>query len=72
MKLVAGMAVGLFYFVIAFGSYRRAAEGWAEGHGDLGFWWAVIGSFLAIAALVAVVGTWRHVRGGASGNPPRF
>ncbi|NIP60995.1 MAG: hypothetical protein GWM92_21265 [Gemmatimonadetes bacterium] len=72
MKLAAGILIGLFYLFIAWGAYRRSAAGWDQGHSDLGFWWAVIGSFLAIAALGALVGTWRHIRGNASGNPPRW
>lgn len=63
MKLALGWIVGLAYVFIAFLAYRNSASGWSAGHADLGFWWAVIGSFLAIAALAALVGSWLHSRG---------
>lgn len=62
MKLATGLLVGLFYGFITFLAYRQSAAGWDAGHPDLGFWWAVIGGFLGIAALAAVIGTWLHVR----------
>lgn len=62
MKLAIGFLIGLFYVFISFLAYRQSAAGWDAGHADLGFWWAVIGSFLAIAALGALVGTWLHTR----------
>lgn len=62
MKLAIGLLVGLVYVFISFLAYRNSAAGWNAGHADLGFWWAVIGTFLAIAALGALVGTWIHTR----------
>jgi len=62
MSRILGMAVGVVYLVIAYGAYRRASGGWADGHADLGVWWAVIGGLLTIAALGALIGTWLHTR----------
>lgn len=61
MKLF-GYVIGIVWFGIAFGAFRTSAQGWADGHSDIGFWWAVIGTFLFIAALGAVVGTSIHAR----------
>lgn len=62
MKLVLGIVIGLVYLGLTAAAYLRAAEGWRTGYPDLGFWWAVIGTFLLIAALGAVGGTWIHTR----------
>jgi len=62
MKLVAGILIGLFYLYIAFQAYVRSAAGWDTGQSDIGFWWAVIGGFLAIAGLAALIGSWIHTR----------
>lgn len=62
MKSVLGVVSGLFLAVLAFGAFRTASGGWSTGHTDMGFWWTVIGSFLALAAVSAVVGTLMHSR----------
>jgi hypothetical protein len=62
MKRIFGIGVGLLYFVIAYGAYSRASNGWSTGHSDVGFWWTVIAAFLTIAALSAVVGTLIHTQ----------
>lgn len=62
MKLATGMLIGIFYLFIAFQAYQRSVMGWDTGQSDIGFWWAVIGAFLAIAGLGALVGTWIHTR----------
>lgn len=60
------MGVGVVYLGIAFAAFARASAGWQAGHADIGFWWTVIGAFLTIAALGALVGTWIHTRPRAS------
>jgi len=60
MSRLFGYAVGLVWLLFSFFAFRVSASGWADGHSDIGFWWAVIGSFLGIAALVALVGTMRY------------
>ena len=65
MKRIIGILIAGFYVVIAFGAFRNSAGGWAEGHSDLGVWWGVIGSFLGIAALGALIGTLLHTRQGS-------
>ncbi|MDE0075722.1 MAG: hypothetical protein OXU32_17360 [Gammaproteobacteria bacterium] len=62
MKRIAGILVAAFYAVITFLAFGHSADGWAGGHADLGFWWAVIGGFLAVAGLGALVGTLLHTR----------
>jgi hypothetical protein len=61
MKLF-GYLVGIVWLGLAFGAFRTSSSGWAAGHSDIGFWWAVIGAFLAVAALGAIVGTTIHAR----------
>jgi hypothetical protein len=64
MKRILGMGVGVLYLVIAFGAYRMASAGWADGFSDLGVWWTVVAALLTIAALGALIGTWIHTQGG--------
>ncbi len=56
------MGVGVVYVGITAVAVTRARAGWAAGHSDIGFWWTVIASLLAIAALGAIVGTWIHTQ----------
>lgn len=60
MKKYAGLLIGVVYLLIAMGAFKNSIVGWQGGHSDLGFWWTVIGSLLAIAGLGALVGTWIH------------
>lgn len=62
MKRIFGMGVGVVYFGLAFGAFTRARGGWAADHADIGFWWTVIATFLTIAALSALAGTWIHTQ----------
>jgi hypothetical protein len=62
LQRVIGMTIGVAWLGLAFGAYTKSAAGWAEGHPDLGFWWAVIAALLAIAGLGALIGTWIHTR----------
>jgi hypothetical protein len=62
MKRILGMGVGVVYIVIAFAAFSRASSGWEAGHSDIGFWFTVVGVFLSIAALGALIGTWIHTQ----------
>ncbi len=62
MARIFGILVGALWASFAYYAISRSADGWAAGHTDLGFWWAVIAGFLSIAAAAAVVGTWIHTR----------
>lgn len=62
MKRILGMGVGVVYLVIAYVAFSRARTGWSEGHGEIGFWFSVIATFLLIAALAAFIGTWIHTQ----------
>lgn len=63
VKRLVGAAVAIVYWMVAGVAYRTSAAGWSAGHSDLGFWWAVIGTLLAVAGLSALIGTWLHTRG---------
>lgn len=60
MSRIFGFVVGAIWLFFTYWAFRVSAAGYADGHGDVGFWWAVIGSFLGISALVAIVGTARY------------
>lgn len=60
MSRLFGLVVGAVWLLFSYMAFRASAAGWADGHTDIGFWWAVIGSFLGIAAVVALVGTARY------------
>jgi hypothetical protein len=62
MKLIVGVVIGAFYLGLSALAFRVSSSGWAAGHSDLGFWWAVIATLLAIAGLGAMVGSWIHTR----------
>lgn len=61
-KMIFGIAIGVFYAVLSGLAFGTSRGGWAAGHDDLGLWWAVIGTLLAIAGLGALLGTWVHTR----------
>jgi len=60
MARIFGFVVGAIWLGFAFMAFRSSSAGWAAGHPDFGFWWAVITAFFTIAATVAIVGTARH------------
>ncbi len=62
MKLIVGIVISVLYAVLAGLAFGTSQGGWAAGHADLGFWWSVIGIFLAVAGLGAFFGTWIHTR----------
>jgi hypothetical protein len=62
MKRIFGMGMGVFYVVLAYAAFTRASTGAAAGHGDIAFWFSVVGVFLSIASLAAFIGTWIHTR----------
>ena len=55
MKRIIGMAIGLGYFGIVFYTLGISRQGWADGNPDIGFWWAVVTGFLAIAGVAALL-----------------
>ncbi len=62
MKGIVGFIVGAVWLLFAFQAFRYSSGGGNAGHDDLQFWWAVVGSLLAIAALGAIVGGFIHGR----------
>lgn len=62
MKLFIGLFLGVFYVVLVTLAFGQSSAGLQAGNSDLGFWWAVIGTLLAVAGTGAVVGTWLHTR----------
>lgn len=62
MKFLIGVVIGIGYAVLVGLAFTTSLAAWRAGNADLGFWWAVIGSILAIAGSGAVVGSWIHTR----------
>jgi len=62
MKFFVGIGVGVLYAVLVTLALNHSAGSWQAGNADLGFWWAVIGTLLAVAGLGAVIGSWLHTR----------
>lgn len=62
MTRVIGIAIGIGILFLSFLAFQTSSTGWSTGHSDMGFWWGVIATFLAIAGLGAVVGTFIHTR----------
>ena len=62
MARIFGFVVGVLWIGFSAYAFSRSAEGWGAGNSDLGFWWAVIGTFLSLASGAALVGTWIHTR----------
>jgi hypothetical protein len=60
MSRTFGFIVGVVWVVLASLALQRSIAGWAAGQTDIGFWWAVIATLLAIAAVGALIGTWIH------------
>lgn len=62
MKRILGLTVGIVWLFMAGLAFRESAGGWATDHIDIGFWYAVIGAFMSIAGLGAIIGTIIHTR----------
>ena len=62
MSRIFGFAVGAIWIVFAGIAFMRSMNGWGLEQSDVGFWWAFIGSFLALAAASAIGGTIIHTR----------
>jgi hypothetical protein len=62
MARIFGLVVGVVWIVFTVIAFGRSADGWSAGNTDIGFWWAVIGTLLSVAAGAALVGTWIHTR----------
>ena len=60
MKSLIGIVFAVLFAILAALAFQNSNQGWSLGHSDLGFWWAVIGTLLAIAGLGALVGGWIH------------
>ena len=62
MSRILGMSAGVGILVLAGFAWGASVAGWSAGHSDIGFWWAVIATFLTIAGVSAVIGTWLHTQ----------
>jgi len=62
MKFLIGVVIGIGYAVLVTLAFVTSTVAWQAGNADLGFWWAVVGSILAIAGSGAVIGSWIHTR----------
>ncbi len=62
MSRVLGMIAGAGILVLAVFAWFDSVAGWSDGHSDIGFWWTVIASFLTIAGVSTLIGTWLHTQ----------
>lgn len=62
MSRILGMMAGAVILVLALFAWFDSAAGWSDGHSDIGFWWTVIATFLTIAGVGTVIGTWLHTQ----------
>ena len=62
MTRVLGIMAGAGILVLAGFAWGDSAAGLSDGNSDIGFWWAVIATFLTIAGVGAVIGTWLHTQ----------
>ncbi len=62
MSRVWGMIAGAGILVLAVFAWFDSAAGWSDGHSDIGFWWTVIATFLTIAGVSTLIGTWLHTQ----------
>lgn len=60
MSRIFGYAVGALWLIFTFMALRAASAGAAAGQADAQLWYSVIAFFLGTAAVVAIVGTFRH------------
>jgi len=60
MSRIFGFAVGVIWLLFTLMAVRAASISWSADQPDAGFWYAVIAAFLAIAMMVAVIGTLRY------------
>jgi len=56
------MIAGAGILVLAVVAWFDSVAGWSDGHSDIGFWWTVIASFLTIAGVSTLIGTWLHTQ----------
>lgn len=62
MKFMIGIVLGVVYATLVALAVLQSSGAWAAGNADLGFWWGVIATILAIAGSGAVIGTWVHTQ----------
>ena len=62
MGRIFGFLIGIVWLVLASIAFRYSSDGWSAAASDIGFWWAVIGVLLTLAAGGALLGTWLHTR----------
>ena len=62
MTRIIGWGVGAVYIVLAYAAFTKASTGRADGHGEIGFWFTVVGVLLSVASLGAFIGTWIHTQ----------
>lgn len=60
MSRIFGFVVGAVWLVFTFMALQAASQSWSANQPDAGFWYAATAVLLAIAALVAIVGTLRY------------
>ena len=62
MKRIIGWGVGVGFIVLSYAAFSFASAGRSDGHGEIGFWFSVVGTLLGVAAIAAFIGTWIHTQ----------
>jgi hypothetical protein len=71
MTRIFGYAVGVIWLGFTLMALGARSSGVEAGQPDVVFWWTVIASVYALAAMVAIVGTIRHRTTGPRKGPIR-
>jgi hypothetical protein len=59
--LVAGLAVGILWIILAASALLTSWQGAREGRGDWALGWGLVGGLLMAAGLAAIIGTCWHI-----------
>lgn len=55
-----GFIIGLLWLAMALATLWSALQGYGNDRSDWGLGWGLVGAFLLVAGLSALVGTWWH------------
>jgi hypothetical protein len=60
LATIPGFLVGVLWVAMALAALVTSARGYAHGRSDWGLGWGIVGTFLLLAGLAALIGTWWH------------
>lgn len=55
-----GLVIGLLWLAMAFVTLASSIRGYGNARSDWGLGWGLVGFFLLVGGLSALVGTWWH------------